>query len=187
MEHIKAASKQALRAGPSPRIEPGQQLINRFSKIAATLPDPPETPKPPVIPPLRPHSAYREVDAGGNMSDAKGSGGWGIWGFLKGLGGSGSGEGTKVVIGRSGSQGWGSLLSGLYKWTSFENLIPIVVIGGTILILIVMFIKKRMKPEGNDRALPFVPIDLPAYSREDKESFVATSDSTHADLAGLAT
>jgi hypothetical protein len=154
MEHIKSASKMALKGGPSPRMEAGQLLINKFSKIAATLPDPPPTPRPPEIPALRPHVAYAEgvknvIDPDFKVHD------------------HGVRVNTSLISWRSFTSMM-SWLPRLYAWASFEHLIPTVVIGSVITCLVVMYVRKKNKV--SDRPQPYSPIDLPAYSRDDKQA-----------------
>lgn len=147
MEHIRAASRRALNVGTTPKMDPGRQLINRFSKIVAAEPDPPvsQTPKP-VIPTLR------TVEADAPIARAP----------------------------RAIPSFWKSVLP-MFQGFGFEQLLPIIVFAGVALALCVMYIRKRTREH---RTAPFVPIDLPACSRDDKESFVATSDATHATLSG---
>jgi hypothetical protein len=151
MEHIRAASRRALNAGATPKMEPGRQLINRFSKIVASEPDPPvsQTPKP-VIPALHTVEAAPTATASSSSAAPKANSAW-------------------------------KFVSLTWRGFAFEQMLPIVVFSGVILALGVLYIRKKARDR---RSSPFVPIDLPACSRDDKESFVATSDATHAALSG---
>lgn len=141
-----------MNVGTTPKMEPGRQLINRFSKIVASEPDPPvsQTPKP-VIPTLRTVEAAPSATA------------------------------SPIAAASRAASAW-KFVSLLLRGFPFERLLPIIVFAGVALALCVMYIRKRTRDR---RAAPFLPIDLPAYSRDDKESFVATSDATHAALSGF--
>ncbi|GAQ92459.1 hypothetical protein KFL_010190010 [Klebsormidium nitens] len=155
MEHIRAASRRALNAGPSPRMEPGRQLINRFSKIVAAEPDPPPSATPrPVIPPLR------TVETVGTVTRVQAEGQGNL--FQKGVGF------VKAIV-------------PFFQWgLSFEQLLPLFAFTSVIVALCVMYLRKRSRDR---RISPFVPIDLPAYSRARDDPFVTTSNKTHSELA----
>lgn len=170
MDHIKAASRSALREGASPRMEPGRQLISRFTKLVASTvePDPPQNPQgnPLRLPQTPNNPRVREAIV---TSRAKAT-----------SGPASVSEPTPVTKRASGV--FGSKWFALEHLLTFEYLLPTVIVLLVLTTLTELFIQKRAR----DRRRPggFEPIDLPAYSRDDRNaSFVAASEETHADLS----